>query len=435
MEDWEKRNFLDRQNQEISRQNDLLEEKNRLAKEQNEALRQSNLDAKWREEQYRREQREIEDIKRIERFEKDMDDRIYKLKLDIAKTKDETIRYALQGILDEEIQKRNKYYQEREAHQLEKRRQVRRYKTISLIKNIIFTVLGLTILFAILTVYLSSSNNDSARESFGTKLAMSGTVKKDIDEDSNLSTSVSSKTNKEVRHSIKQENEKSSSLVSERLQVDVTADDISIRESASLSAKVVGVCPKGVYTIVETTSGDGYTWGRLKSGKGWIALDSTEKMNSESITEGSDTSAEWERPYHNYYVASSSSTLMMAGFKLESNGKVTLYRSGAEILLANSGNPVEGRYTIESYNSTEQVTSFEITQRTIVNGDIPNTKKILPNVIIRIYVSAEELQKAGESVSEEHNLIYYGYYSYLGQHILTDGNSSATPQVFFQVGE
>ena len=36
---------------------------------------------------------------------------------------------------------------------------------------------------------------------------------------------------------------------------------------------VVMVCPPGVYTISETKSADGFTWGRLKSGAGWIALE------------------------------------------------------------------------------------------------------------------------------------------------------------------
>ena len=39
-----------------------------------------------------------------------------------------------------------------------------------------------------------------------------------------------------------------------------------------------GFCPKGVYTIVETKSAGGYTWGRLKSGAGWIALEHTKRL-------------------------------------------------------------------------------------------------------------------------------------------------------------
>ena len=40
----------------------------------------------------------------------------------------------------------------------------------------------------------------------------------------------------------------------------------------------VGYCPVGTYTIVETKVAEGYTWGRLKSGAGWIALEYTERV-------------------------------------------------------------------------------------------------------------------------------------------------------------
>lgn len=40
----------------------------------------------------------------------------------------------------------------------------------------------------------------------------------------------------------------------------------------------VGYCPVGSYTIVETKVADGYTWGRLASGLGWIALDYAERL-------------------------------------------------------------------------------------------------------------------------------------------------------------
>ena len=39
-----------------------------------------------------------------------------------------------------------------------------------------------------------------------------------------------------------------------------------------------GSSSKGVYTIVETKSAGGYTWGRLKSGAGWIALEYAKRV-------------------------------------------------------------------------------------------------------------------------------------------------------------
>lgn len=51
--------------------------------------------------------------------------------------------------------------------------------------------------------------------------------------------------------------------------VRVLVDNLNIRKEPSMSAKVVGVTGKGVFTIVETQNG----WGKLKSGAGWIYID------------------------------------------------------------------------------------------------------------------------------------------------------------------
>lgn len=61
--------------------------------------------------------------------------------------------------------------------------------------------------------------------------------------------------------------------------VKVTANALNIRAGAGIGYKVNGVIyDKGVYTIVETKRADGYTWGKLKSGAGWIALEYTKKV-------------------------------------------------------------------------------------------------------------------------------------------------------------
>lgn len=52
----------------------------------------------------------------------------------------------------------------------------------------------------------------------------------------------------------------------------VSISDLYIRKGPGTGYAKNGFCPKGVYTIVETKDADGYTWGRLKSGAGWIAL-------------------------------------------------------------------------------------------------------------------------------------------------------------------
>ena len=56
----------------------------------------------------------------------------------------------------------------------------------------------------------------------------------------------------------------------ERYQV--TVNSLPIRKSASKSSAIVGRVKKGIYTITEKKTSSGYTWGRLKSGAGWICL-------------------------------------------------------------------------------------------------------------------------------------------------------------------
>lgn len=61
-------------------------------------------------------------------------------------------------------------------------------------------------------------------------------------------------------------------------RVKVSVTDLNIRKSASLKAGKNGMIKPGVYTITETKSADGYEWGKLKSGAGWIALKYTKRL-------------------------------------------------------------------------------------------------------------------------------------------------------------
>lgn len=58
-------------------------------------------------------------------------------------------------------------------------------------------------------------------------------------------------------------------------KVKVNYTDLNIRKGAGTQYAVVGRTGKGTFTIVETAAGKGSNsgWGKLKSGKGWIALD------------------------------------------------------------------------------------------------------------------------------------------------------------------
>lgn len=61
--------------------------------------------------------------------------------------------------------------------------------------------------------------------------------------------------------------------------VRVTRDDLNIRKGPGYKTyEIVGTCPVGAYTITETKEAEGFTWGRLKSKKGWIALEYTERI-------------------------------------------------------------------------------------------------------------------------------------------------------------
>ena len=62
--------------------------------------------------------------------------------------------------------------------------------------------------------------------------------------------------------------------------VKITTDALNIRKGAGTNTTKVGcIRDRGVYTIVEESSGQGAKlWGKLKSGVGWIALDYTKRI-------------------------------------------------------------------------------------------------------------------------------------------------------------
>lgn len=74
-------------------------------------------------------------------------------------------------------------------------------------------------------------------------------------------------------------------------QVQVSVSDLRIRKESSTSASSAGMIAKGTYTITETVEADGHTWGKLESGQGWIALDFTTRVssNTESAPDPTNT--------------------------------------------------------------------------------------------------------------------------------------------------
>lgn len=74
-------------------------------------------------------------------------------------------------------------------------------------------------------------------------------------------------------------------------QVQVSVSDLRIRKEPSTSASSAGMIAKGTYTITETVEADGYTWGKLESGQGWIALDFTTRVDGSKSTASSKKSS------------------------------------------------------------------------------------------------------------------------------------------------
>ncbi|KIR03470.1 hypothetical protein P261_02285 [Lachnospiraceae bacterium TWA4] len=58
-------------------------------------------------------------------------------------------------------------------------------------------------------------------------------------------------------------------------KVKVEVDNLRIRNGAGLDSKIKGYVKEGTHTITEVEKSDGYTWGKLSDGSGWIALDHT----------------------------------------------------------------------------------------------------------------------------------------------------------------
>lgn len=67
-------------------------------------------------------------------------------------------------------------------------------------------------------------------------------------------------------------------------QVRVSVSDLKIRQEPTTGSDDVGNIAQGVHTITETRAADGYTWGKLESGQGWIALDFTQRVDENAST-------------------------------------------------------------------------------------------------------------------------------------------------------
>lgn len=413
---------------------EAIRENNRLASESNN-LQRKQLDFQERQANVLKEQHEeslqlmrhLEEEKRVAQYEKDLDDNIYSLRLDITKTKDEDIRLGLQELLDEAIAKKDAYYLEKRERELaqkaayeqqeaENQARLKKQKILKVLKSVLMTSLFVIVGIIAYQWFFATNTTETASSSFST--ASSSSKEK--------STAEKNKATK------KQDSKITPTKVN--FAVEVTDSSIDIYKNPNSSSEIVKEGPTGTYSIVETVESGNQTWGKLLTGEGWIDLAKATKVTDGNSLEVAQPSSEWEKSYSYYYVQTNTSTLMMAGFRLEAGGKVMLYRSGSELMAYNSGDPVYGTYTIENYQSKESVTSFVINQRRTVTGEMPITKLVLPNVVIKIHVPMAELKKGNGYATQDEDRVLYGYYSNLGQHILTDG-ISPVPQVYFKINE
>lgn len=77
---------------------------------------------------------------------------------------------------------------------------------------------------------------------------------------------------------IKKATSGSASDSSGRFNVYVSISDLNIRTGAGTGYSIADVCPVGLYTITETVAAGGYTWGKLLSKAGWIALEYAKRV-------------------------------------------------------------------------------------------------------------------------------------------------------------
>lgn len=138
----------------------------------------------------------------------------------------------------------------------------------------------------------------------------------------------------------------------------------------------------------------------------------------------------WQKNFRYAFVASDTSTLMMAGFSLEGNQEVQLYRSGSELMAWNQGKIVRGTFRLKSYDKKETVETYLILDAKTTTGTEPERIKVLPDLVVQIDVSEAELQKADPERKGDEKTTFYAYQTRDGILVLTNGKTDEDLQVF-----
>ncbi|HFI0120743.1 TPA: PASTA domain-containing protein [Streptococcus suis] len=243
-------------------------------------------------------------------IEKEFKDRIFQLRLHLAQATDDSQRFVLQQMLSEAEED----YEDYQREQAEKRLADAKRRKIWLIISSVVAVLGMAGLYFVyqdisqvtvpelygielseakdllyeeglkvgtitevggqsvqpgaVSMSSPSGGNKVKRGSAVNLVVAEGTDETIVVEESSTSEAVTSKTAGSSQAS-------SQSQVGSAVQsfnVDIKKQGLVIRQEPSLSGEVVTNIEPGTYTIVETTQKEGHSWGRLKSGQGWISL-------------------------------------------------------------------------------------------------------------------------------------------------------------------
>ncbi|HFI0213913.1 TPA: PASTA domain-containing protein [Streptococcus suis] len=243
-------------------------------------------------------------------IEKEFKDRIFQLRLHLAQATDDSQRFVLQQMLSEAEED----YEDYQREQAEKRLADAKRRKIWLIISSVVAVLGMAGLYFVYQdisqvtvpelygIELSEAKDllyeeglkvgtitevggqsvqpgavSMSSPSGGRKVKRGSAVNLVVAEGTDGTIAVEESLTSEAATSKTAGSSEASSQsqVGSAVQsftVDIKKQGQVIRQEPSLSGEVVTDIEPGTYTIVETIQKEGHSWGRLKSGQGWISL-------------------------------------------------------------------------------------------------------------------------------------------------------------------
>ncbi|HEL1585801.1 TPA: PASTA domain-containing protein [Streptococcus suis] len=246
-------------------------------------------------------------------IEKEYKDRIFQLQLHLAQASDDSQRLVFQQMLDDAENDYSQYLLEKEERQLAAARR----RQLSIFISLLVLLVGM---FGVYYVY-TDMQQVRVPELRGVSLAEAKEVLRDEGfvlgtvteiggqtvEPGQVSLSTPSGGSKVKRGKVvdlivaKEETAtsetssegtasttSSSQVSSQTFTIEIERTGLSILQAPYLTATYVATIDPGTYTIVETTYNDGHSWGKLKSGQGWISLTEVQgglaQVNTKDLT-------------------------------------------------------------------------------------------------------------------------------------------------------